>query len=221
MTPLEGLFDVAEAVSADEFLAWAAAAGIGFDPRYPGTDCLRLLPPRDWSRFWELPYHPRSIPSLVDAVLEGLDRWEAGYLWPRIGRWPTWTSSGLANEQVRDVFWRGLGMPGGWTGAARVSRDERPAIIAALVASLALGGDSCSDLFFVPDHGRQIVLAGHHDVIYVECAEEARILKLVRHMDRVGFALPTEPPDATFKWPAWMPGAPPETDAMANDDDGL
>ena len=78
---------------------------------------------------------------------------------------------------------------------------------------MALGGDSCSDLYFVPDHGRQIVWAGHHDVIHVECADEARIQDLVRHMDAAGFALPTEPPDVASKWPAWMPQGPAEPDA--------
>jgi hypothetical protein len=89
-------------------------------------------------------------------------------------------------------------------------------VVAALFASLALGGDSCSDLYFVPDHGRQIVWAGHHDAIHVECADEARILELERHMDGAGFALPTEPPDATFKWPAWMPQGPAEPGAAAD-----
>ena len=199
---------MAEAVSADDFLAWAAGADIGFDPRYPGTDCLSLLPPGESSRFWMLPDHPYSIPHLVETVLNGLDRWEAGYLWPRIGRWPTWADPGLPNERVRDVVWRGLGMADGWAGAARVRHDECPTVAAALFASLALGGDSCSDLYFVPDHGRQIVWAGHHDAIHVECADEARILELIRHMEGAGYALPTEPPDATFRWPAWMPQDP-------------
>jgi hypothetical protein len=196
---------VAEAISRDDFLAWAAAAGIGFDPRYPGTDCLCLLPPREWSRFWVLSDHPYSIPHLVEAVLGGLDRWAAGYLWPRIGRWPTWADPGFPNERVRDVVWRGLGMPDAWVGAARVDHDACPNVVAAL----ALGGDSCSDFYFVPDHGRQIVWAGHHDAIHVTCPDEARILELVRHMEGAGYTLPTEPPDATFKWPAWMPQDPP------------
>ncbi len=38
---------MAAAVSADAFLAWAAGAGIGFDPRYPEADFLSLLPPRE------------------------------------------------------------------------------------------------------------------------------------------------------------------------------
>jgi hypothetical protein len=201
---------VAEAVSGRDFFTWAAGAGIGFDPRYPGTDRLRLLTPHEVSRFWVLPDHPYPIPHFVETVLSGLDRWETGYLWPRIGRWPTWADPGLPNERVRDVIWRGLGMPGGWAGPARVGRGERSAAVAALFASLALGGDSCSDLYFVPDHGLQLVWAGHHDAIHVECAGETRMLEFVRHMDAGGYPLPTVPPDATFKWPAWMEQAPAE-----------
>jgi hypothetical protein len=177
---------VVVAVSADEFLAWASRADIGFDPRYPGTDCLCLLPPPKPSRFWVLPDHPYSIPHLVSDVLDGLDPWEAAYLWPRIGQWPALPDTRLPNERVRDVVWRGAGMPEGWSGAARVGRDEWPAVVAALFASLALGGDPCSDLYFVPDHGRQIVWAGHHDAIHVECADEARVVELVRHMEAGG-----------------------------------
>src|SRR5262245_16166086 len=213
--PRRGLH-VTEAVSADDFFAWATGAGLGFDPRYAGADCLSLLPPRESSRFWEVPDHPYSIPHFVETVLDGLDRWEAGYLWPRIGRWPTWADPGLPSERVRDLVWRSLGMPGGWPGAARVVREKRPVVVAALFASLALGGDSCSDLYFVPDHGRQIVWAGHHDALHAECADEARILELVRHMERAGYALPTEPPDGTFKWPAWMSHDPAEPDAAAD-----
>jgi hypothetical protein len=173
---------VAEAVSVDEFLSWAAAARIGFDPRYPDSNCLVLLPPRESTRSWEVPEQAYPIPHFVETVLDGLDRWEVGYLWPRIGRWPTWKDPGLANERVRDVVWRGLGMPSRWAGAGRVGHDERPVVVAALFASLALGGDLTSDLYFVPDHGRQIVWAGHHDELHVECADESRIQELVRHM---------------------------------------
>src|SRR5262249_15334672 len=122
--------------------------------------------------------------------------------------WPTWADPGLPNEQVRDVVWRGLGMPGGWAGAARIGREERPVVGAALFASLGLGGDSCSGLYFVTDHGRELVMAGYHDALHAECADEARILELVQHMEGAGYALPIEQPDGTFKWPAWMPHDP-------------
>jgi hypothetical protein len=64
------------------------------------------------------------------------------------------------------------------------------------------------DVFFVPDHARAVVMIGHHAVIHAECQDEERIQQLIAHMDKAGFELPTEPPDATFIWPDWMP--PPE-----------
>ncbi len=207
---------MAEAVPADAFLAWAAEAGIGFDPRYAGANSLGLLPGGESSRFWELPGHPYSAPYLVRAVLDGLDRWDFGYLWPREGRWPAAGATPLPSEQVRDVVLRGAGMPDGWAGAARVSRSEQLAVVAALFAALALGGDATSDLYFVPDHGRQVVQAGHHDVIHVECADEARVLAFVAHMQAAGFPLPTEPPDATFRWPHWMAQRHAEPGAVAD-----
>ena len=36
-----------ETVQGEDFLRWAAGAGIGFDPRYPESRCLTLLPPRN------------------------------------------------------------------------------------------------------------------------------------------------------------------------------
>ncbi len=206
----------AVAISTDEFLKWAHGVGVGFDPRYTNTNWLRLLPPRESSRFWVLPDHPCAIPHLIGAILDGLDEWKAGYLWPRAGRWPPFTDAFL-HESVRDIIWRSAGMPDAWTGAAHVACDEVHGVIAALFASVALGGDSLSDLYFVPEHGRQIVWAGHHDAIHVECADDFRIEQLVRHMEKAKFLLPTEPPDATFRWPAWMPPGPVESGTAADE----
>lgn len=180
-----------EAVSAADFLAWAAGVGVGFDPRYPDSGCLAVLPPRGWSDSWDVPEQPYPIPHFVETALDGLDPWEVGYEWPRAGRWPAWEADpGLPNERVRDAVWRVLGLPSGWAGAARVSRGERAVVVAVLFASLGLGGDATSDLFFVPGHGRQVVWAGHHDVLSVECADEARLQELVRHMSRAGYEEP-------------------------------
>ena len=49
------------------------------------------------------------------------------------------------------------------------------------------------------------LVCGRRPVLHVRCADEARVLELVKHMEQEGYPLPTEPPDATFIWPAWMP----------------
>jgi hypothetical protein len=181
------------AVSGEEFLRWTAGAGVGFDPRYP--DSLTILPPADHTRFWVVPANPSIWPHFITTLLGGLDQWAAGYLWPRAGTWPASVLSGSPNERVREVVLRGAGIPDGWAGAVRFDRAEEPAVVAILFASMAFGWCGADDLFFVPDHARQVIRTDHHDVLHAECASEGRVGELVGHMAAAGYQLPTEPPD--------------------------
>jgi hypothetical protein len=189
----------------EDFLPWAAGVGIGFDPRYPQSGCLRLLPPREHARFWVLPSDPSAMPHFTASLLDGLDEWDSGFLWPRAGgHWPEPTQSHSYNEGVRDVLLRGAGIPGGWVGAVRFGHDKEDALLAVLYAFLVFGWCNADDLFFIPDHARQLLQTDHHDVIHVECMSEERVLQLVAHMAEAGYDLPRELPDETFKHPAWM-----------------
>jgi hypothetical protein len=199
-----------EAIRNEEFLTWAARAGIGFDPSYPEASCLRFLPPCDFSRFWTLPDDPRTWPHFAGSLLEGLDCWSAGFLWPRSGQWPVAEHSSSYNEGVRDVVLRGAGIFDGWSGAIRFEHAEEDQILAVMFVFLAFGWCVDDDLYFIPDHGRQIVQTDHHDVVHVECLEENRIQEFVEHMAGAGYELPTELPDQTFIWPYWM-GENPDT----------
>lgn len=192
-----------EAIPTAQFLTWAGGLHLGPHPDYP--DHLALLPPTDHARFWVLPCNPATWPHFVSAILDGLNPWVTGYLWPRSGRWPAAADHLTRNERVRQVTLRGAGISDGWAGAVRFDRAEVDVAVAVLCAFLTYGWHSPDDVWFVPDHGRQIVQTDHHDVIHVECRDEARVLALVEHMAGMGYGLPAEPPDATFKWPAWMP----------------
>lgn len=196
-------------LSNEDFLRWATGVGIGFDPRYPKSRCLRFLSIQKHARFWVLP-DPTTWPHFLALSLNGLDDWDSGFLWPRSGRWPESASSRSNNEGVRNVLLRGAGVPGGWAGAVRFDRNEEDALVAVLYAHLAFGWCVEDDLFFVPDHGRQILQTDHHDVVHVQCASEERVQTLVEHLAAEGYELPLEPPDGTFKRQAWMTGA--ETD---------
>ncbi len=196
-----------EAVRGEEFLRWAAGAGIGFDPRYRDSRRLRLLPPRDHARFWALPADPAAWPHFLLSLLEALDAWETAFLWPRPGSWPESGRSRSCNERVRDAVLRGAGVPDGWPGPVRFGRAECGALAAVLFVYVAFGGCGDDDLFFIPDHGRQLVRTDHHDVVHAECGSEERVRKLVAGMAAAGYELPADPPDETFKRPAWMGGA--------------
>ncbi len=195
-----------QAVSGEEFLRWAADRGVGIDPHYPDSGCLRLLPPAEHSRFWVVPAEPRTWPHFVASLSGALDAWAAGLLWPRSGSWPRYGSSHSYDGGVRDVVLRGAGILDGWSGAVRFSRDDGDALIAVLFPYMPFGSCVDDDLFFVPDHARQFLQTDHHGVVHAECRSEGRILELVEHMVAKGYELPAELPDATFRRPAWMGG---------------
>lgn len=195
-----------EAVPGEEFLRWASVLGVGLDPRYADSGYLRLLPPGDHARFWMVPADPTVWPHFVAELLDGLDSWASGYVWPRCGRWPEHAKPLSHNAGVRDVILRGAGIPAGWVGAIRFDCSEADSLLAVLFAYLAFGWCGDDDLFFIPDHGRQLVQTDHHDVVHAECRSEDRIVQLVAHMAHAGYELPTEPPDWTFRRPAWMIG---------------
>jgi hypothetical protein len=99
---------------------------------------------------------------------------------------------------------QGARIPDAWAGAVQFDRDDEDALLAVLFAYLAFGWCVDDDLFFIPDHGRQLLQTDHHDVIHVECGSEERVQTLVGHMAKAGYELPSEPPDWTFKRPNWM-----------------
>ncbi len=182
-------------------------ASVARATRYPETGCLSLLPATEHARLWMVPVDPATWPHFFASLLGGLDEWATGLLWPRSGSWPRSDRSQSYNEGVRDVMLQGAGIPDGWAGAIRFARDEEDALIAVLFAFMAFGWCADDDLFFLPDHARQLLQTDHHDVIHAECRSEERVLGLVAHMAAEGYELPVEPPDWTFIRPAWMSGA--------------
>src|SRR5947209_4558316 len=96
-----------EMVRGEEFLQWANGLGIGFDPRYPESRCLCLLPSLEHARFWVQPPYPETWPHFIASMLDALDEWASGLLWPRAGSWPQPAQSQSYNQGVRDVLLRG------------------------------------------------------------------------------------------------------------------
>src|SRR3954471_15887045 len=177
-----------DTVDAGTCLGWAAGVGVGFDPRYPNARDLRPVHPTERSRFWGLPDHPGEWPGLLADALAANDPWATGYLWPRWGRWPGWRP----NERgTWGVILRGAGVPAGAPGALRCRRSEEDEVVAVMFAALAFGGCVEDDVYFVPDHGHQVVMADHDGAVHVRCTRRDRVLALVRSMAEAGHALPT------------------------------
>ena len=107
-----------DAISAKEFLDWAADFGVGFRPGSP--DHLTLLPPAGHAHAWALPADPAAWPPFLSALLNALDPWAAAYLWPRPGRWPVAATCTDRTQALRQHALRTAGC----AGAARFDRDE-------------------------------------------------------------------------------------------------
>ena len=173
-------------VSSDDFLKWAALVGITNDPVYPDSGVLRLLPVGEHSRFWVNPSDPVQWPHFVDSILSDLG------------------SEGRLNESIQRIMLQGAGIQPVWSGAIRVSSDELDAVVTVCFAYLSFGWCVHDDLLILPDHCQQLVRTDHHGVIHVECRSEERVRTLVAGMAADGYDLPKDPPDWTFRRPAWM-----------------
>ncbi len=190
-----------ELIGNDQFLSWAHGLGIGYGNRYPGAESLTYLPDPYFSRFWTFPDDAAVWPYFTACFLEGIDLWQSLLLWPRGGSWPRAPGPRNWNESVRDVVLRGAGVPRGWSGAARFGREAAAAVVAVMFAAMLAGGSVPDDVYLVPDHGRQILLVNHHEVVHACFRDEARLLEFVAYMEGKDYALPTEVPDETFKPP--------------------
>src|ERR1700722_6269077 len=125
-----------EPIPHDRFFKWLDKAGIGFAEGYPQSTSPTLLPLTDCARFWVVPPDPRAWPHFAEAVLDGLDDWEVGYLWRYAEKWPKPSEALSRNEKVRDTILRGAGIPDGWAGAIRCSREEITSVLAVLFSAM-------------------------------------------------------------------------------------
>jgi hypothetical protein len=94
-----------------------------------------------------------------------------------------------------------LGVPGCWGGAIEFDRTDRERLIALLVAQFL---EPVNNLYVLPLDGQAFMEFSHHDVVHVSCTTTKGIETVVAAMAVARYALPEDPPDATFKRPTWM-----------------
>jgi hypothetical protein len=85
------------------------------------------------------------------------------------------------------------------------STADLSALITLLFSTTIFGWSVGEDLLVVPDHARQLIQTDHHGVIHVSFRSVGDIEHWVSAMSRIGFDLPEDLPDETFKRPGWMP----------------
>ncbi len=191
-----------QAISTDMFMESATTVGVGFDPRYPDARSLGFLADNKASRFWVRPEDESSWPDFVSSVLRAArvsDRVMAKM------RWGTWRGASPRNEleRLRAKVSGLLEVPDGWPGAIEFGSGDRERLVALLARQLA---EPVDDMYVLDCAGTALLQFSHHDVVHVSCPTTQAIEDVVSAMRTAGYELPDHPPDATFKWPAWMPG---------------
>ena len=186
------------------FLAWADAAGMCLDPRYPHSAVLTFRQESHDARFWEVPAEPEQRPYFALSFLELMGDWQECYAWRHLGAWPETADPVRINDVVELQILKGLGLPLGTGDVVTFERAELDKLVTLLFSTTIFGWSVGDDLYVVPDHARHILQTDHHNVIHVSFRESAAADEWVRQMEERGFSLPDDIPDATFKTPDWM-----------------
>ena len=191
----------------DEFLQWAAAKRLRLDPKYPESAVLDFQADSD-SRFWEVPREPERRPYFLASLIDLMGDWQTCYVWRHLGSWPDpkHIDPRRINDAIEMLILKGLGLPVGTGAVVAFDRSEREALVTLLFSTTVFGWSVGEDLYVVPDHARQILQTDHHDVVHVSFSAGAELERWVSKMAEEEFDLPNDPPDATFKRPAWMDG---------------
>jgi hypothetical protein len=188
-------------ISTDTFLERAKAAGIGYDPRYPDAGSLVFLPPNEHSRFWLRPEHPAQWPHFVASLLDAAGARGSVLVCPRRGWWPDLSTARDNLGRTNAMLSTALGVPPGWRGGLQFDAGDHDRLVAILVTQFLR---LFNDLYVLLPSAPAFLEFSHHDVVHVSCATREGIESAVNEMAAAGYALPDEPPDATFKPPPWM-----------------
>lgn len=188
----------------DQFLRWAKCRGIVLDPRYPESAVLSFDPPAVEDRFWEVPPEPERRPYFISSLLDLAGDWESCFCWRHLGSWPKVPDPGRLNDRIEHQILSGIGLAIGSADVVEFRRNEIDRLITLLFSTTIFGWSVGEDLYVVPDHARQIIQTDHHEVIHVSCRSAVDMERFIAGMKGIGFDLPEEIPDATFKTPKWM-----------------
>lgn len=201
-----------ELLDLNEFAEWVRQHVAGVDGWGGPPHAPEFSRPTSASRFWCTRNAAHEELYTVASILQALDPWEKVWAWKND---PTW-SFVLDDEDSPDprYIWstqhvwanivHGLGIPQNFRGVIGFHGAELHVLLTLLFAQMHFGGCVDDDVFVLPDHGKQIVMISHHDVIHVSFVEGSRVDKFVDDLAREGIQLPDRPPDQTFKIPDWM-----------------
>lgn len=193
-----------KSISEKEFLNWAKARAIVVDPGYPKSAVLSFEPDPQLSRFWAVPAAPERRPFLILNLLHLMGDWKSCHVWRHMGSWPASADQLRINDVIEWRILKGLGLPLGTANIVEFDASELDSLVTLIFSTTIFGWSVGEDLYVIADTGRYLMQTDHHDVIHVSFRQPEDLEQFVQGMDKVGFPLPIEPPDSTFKPQDWM-----------------
>ncbi len=132
--------------------------------------------------------------------------WETCFAWRHLGSWPS--EHDLDPRRINDAieleFLKGIGIPLGTADVLAFHCDDLHRLVSLLFVTSIFGWSVGEDLYVVPDNAQYILKISHHDAIHVQFKNAGDINRWVSKMTELGFPLPEDIPDETFKRLSWM-----------------
>ena len=188
-------------IESERFWRWLSEADIGHTPRYCDPEFLLPEGARPCARFWTFPATAEALDTFFRCVLNAIAAEQAAYLWPRCAVWE-YLLENVADLASDSPFRPFLASSGSF--AISVPPGEPDRLIEFFQFVSEFGWKVCHDLYVIPEDRAVVAYISHHAVFHVSAKQEATLERIIGEMEKNGFSLPKELPDATFKRPDWM-----------------
>lgn len=176
-------------IANEAMLAWAAAAGLVPDPRYPESPALVFEAfPDCWSA-WSPPGPPGDLPAFLEAAITSSNpngpysvRMRGG------GAFAGNTMSPVMREQALSRVLGTLHLPGDVTGGLIFHRAHWSALMLLTTTYFAFGYCMRTDLEIVPTDRRVCLMLDHHGSLVGHFAGEGVLGEFTEAMRHAGYA---------------------------------
>lgn len=142
--------------------------GIALDKRYAAPQTLEFLEVSDMRWTWSVPSKAKDWPRWITSLFDASKPDKTIYLYPRKGAWGR--RFDLQAFQISSVF-RSLGVDPSGDEVIEGTINERDAIETLFFLALLHGCTVSDDIFAIPDHGKLILYADHHEAVHASFSD--------------------------------------------------
>lgn len=152
-------------LSKSAFLQQFATRGIALDSRYSPPQTLVFKEKTDLRWSWEMPGRVKDIARWITSLVDATRPEKNIYLYPRDR---AWTSGDTLKLFQTSAIFAAYGLKPTGDEVVEAEEAERDAVESLFSISLVHGGTVSDDIFLIPDHGKVILYADHHEAVHAD-----------------------------------------------------